>query len=65
MRRYWSSKPVSDEEYMRRLMSQVKKDASGCWLWTGPVNEWGYGYFAGRGDGAAADQCQLGRESVK
>lgn len=44
---------VSDEEYMRRLMAQVKKDPGGCWLWTGPVQEWGYGYFSGRGDGTA------------
>ncbi|MEV2239441.1 HNH endonuclease signature motif containing protein [Micromonospora sp. NPDC049891] len=34
---------------VERFIAQVRPDASGCWLWTGPLNPAGYGYFAGRG----------------
>ena len=28
-----------------RLLSRTEKDPSGCWLWKGHLNSWGYGRF--------------------
>lgn len=32
-----------------RLLTFVRKDPSGCWIWTGHINERGYGAFGFRG----------------
>lgn len=34
-----------DEKIKRRFLSKIKKDLSGCWLWTGKINVEGYGNF--------------------
>lgn len=44
---------VTDDEYRARFAKLYRVDASGCWLWTSRVNDWGYGFFSYRGDGAA------------
>lgn len=51
--RRWSSKPVSDDEYRRRLLALVKEDANGCWIFQGTVGAWGYGQFCARREIAA------------
>ncbi|MGH2685308.1 MAG: HNH endonuclease signature motif containing protein [Actinomycetota bacterium] len=33
-----------DEVNLDTFMAKVRKDPSGCWLWTGKLNDWGYGY---------------------
>jgi hypothetical protein len=44
---------VTDEEYRARFAKLYRVDASGCWIWTGIVGPWGYGWFSYRGIGAA------------
>jgi hypothetical protein len=44
---------VTDDEYRARLAKLYRVDASGCWIWTGRVNSWGYGFFSYRRTAAA------------
>jgi hypothetical protein len=47
--------PVSHAE---RLWMKIRRDASGCWIWTGSIDQNGYGRF-GRGRGAYRDMYEL------
>jgi len=37
---------------INKLLAKVKKDDNGCWLWTGALDEFGYGVY-GKGGGKA------------
>lgn len=47
------AKPLSDDEYMQRLLANVKQDANGCWIFHGRVSTWGYGVFSALDEGTA------------
>jgi hypothetical protein len=44
---------VTDDEYRARMAKLYRVDSSGCWLWTGRLQAWGYGFFSYRGENAA------------
>lgn len=43
----WTDRPTAKE--IMRFMSHVKKLRCGCWVWTGCLDENGYGRFRWRG----------------
>jgi hypothetical protein len=46
-------KPFSSDEYTRRLLTLVKQNESGCWIFQGRVSSWGYGVFSVQREGVA------------
>jgi hypothetical protein len=41
----WVRESPDPEEWLRRLSARVEVEASGCWRYTGPVDQHGYGRF--------------------
>lgn len=44
---------VTDDQFRERFAKLYRVDASGCWLWTGRVGAWGYGFFPYRNTNGA------------
>ncbi len=42
----WSPEDVSFLRALIRFFAKLTKDEGGCWLWTGSLNEGGYGMFS-------------------
>lgn len=41
-------RPITDEQYIERLLTRTTVNANGCWVWGGTVNTKGYGEFSCR-----------------
>jgi hypothetical protein len=45
----YGAPPRSIEDRLQRISENYRITASGCWEWTGPLSEWGYGQIAYNG----------------
>jgi integrase len=58
--------PAPDLAAVKRFWAKVQREGEGCWLWTGPVNERGYGqaYWEGRTDKVTRIAWQIDRGDI-